>query len=86
MRQTRTRRSQRGRLSAALRASILCVALAGCAHGGVAVKRCSEPTDAEIDDYESIVLADPERPAVRFVGRLIAGCWPEEAEEARQDG
>lgn len=49
-----------------------------------APRRCPEPNTVEIDDYTAIVEAGPDRPAVRWVGRLIGWCWPDEAEEVRR--
>ena len=57
---------------------------AGCVTRIEAVRRCPEPQTAEIDDYAAIVEADPDRPAVRWVARVIGYCWPDEAEEVRR--
>ncbi|MCR9093469.1 MAG: hypothetical protein NXI30_04575 [bacterium] len=46
--------------------------------------RCPAPNTAEIDDYALIVEADPDRPAVRWVARVISYCWPDEADEVRR--
>lgn len=40
---------------------------------------CPQPNTREIDDYAVIVEAGPDRPAVRWVARVIAYCWPDEA-------
>ena len=40
---------------------------------------CPQPNTREIDDYAVIVEGGPDRPAVRWVSRVIAYCWPDEA-------
>ena len=60
---------------------MLCV---GCATTSpVGTVRCPEPNTEEIDDYASVVESGPDRPAVRWISRMIAYCWPDESEEAR---
>ena len=51
---------------------------------GTTPRRCPEPNAAEFADYARIVQAAPDRPAVRWVARVVAWCWPEEAEGVRQ--
>ena len=76
------------RLSRAIRASLCCACFAsvGCAHpGGVAPSVCPEPSWAETASYNRVVESHEYEPAVRWVGRLIAKCWPKLAEEARRE-
>ncbi len=75
------------RLSRALRACLCCVCFAsvGCAHGGVAPGVCHEPNPLEELSWDKVVESGEYKPAVRWVGRLIAKCWPELAEEVRED-
>lgn len=47
-------------------------------------RHCPQPSDVEVDDYELIVGADPDRPAVRWIGRIVGYCWPEHANAARR--
>jgi len=44
---------------------------------------CPMPNTTEIDDYALIVEAGPDRPAVRWISRMIAYCFPNKAEEVR---
>ena len=63
----------------------LLVYSAGCAHEYRAGINCPEPSYVEVGDYEAIVRHRPDRPAVRWVGRLVAYCWPGLAELERRD-
>ena len=45
---------------------------------------CPQPNTIEIDDYAVIVEGDPDRPAVRWVGRVIGYCWPERSDAWRR--
>lgn len=67
-------------LSLALSLSMCC----GCVTTELVGRRCPAPNTTEIDDYAMIVEASPDRPAVRWVSRIIAYCWPDEAEEVRR--
>ena len=83
MRHSNRTRLRRGLLSMGLSLLMLSV---GCAHtGGVAVN-CPRPTVAEIDDYELAIIRGRHESLVRWVSRLVAYCFPEEAEEARRAG
>jgi len=44
---------------------------------------CPRPNTEERVDYEQIVVNDPARPFIRWMGRIINHCFPEEAEFAR---
>ena len=68
-------------LSMALLALLLCV---GCSTPMTHRRRCPQPSVVEIDDYEAVVFADPDRPVVRWVGRLVSFCWPEESNDSRR--
>lgn len=64
----------------------LCVFCGGCAtDGGPAKRLCPVPSDPEIDSYEAVVRSGAYEPHVRWVGRLIAYCWPH-VSELERDG
>ena len=76
------------RLSRALRASLFCACFAsvGCAHhGGVAPSVCPEPSWAEEASWGDVVDSGEYEPAVRWLGRIIAKCWPDLADEVRRE-
>lgn len=54
---------------------------AGCLNSSppVASVHCPRPSESQATDYASL----GDRPATRWVGRLIGYCWPEELEEVR---
>ena len=81
MRQSRKRRTRLVRL---LLAASLLMCFAGCETvGPMADVRCPQPNTAEIDDYAVIVEADPDRASVRWIGRVIGYCFPDESDERR---
>lgn len=83
MRPSKMLRSRLGRLSLALSLLML---FGGCAHlDGASARRCPEPNPIEEADYASVVAHAPDRPAVRWMARVIGYCWPEEAEAARSE-
>lgn len=47
---------------------------------------CPQPNRLEETDYARIVAEGPDRPAVRWVSRVVGYCWPEEAAEVLDRG
>ena len=47
---------------------------------GPGTVHCPQPNTREIDDYAVIVESGPDRPAVRWVARVILYCWPDETD------
>ena len=83
MQRSTKRRGRLARLCLAVSLLAFCAACSASRSGPV---RCPMPNTAEIDDYALIVEVQPDRPAVRWISRLIGYCWPDEAEEVRRDG
>lgn len=76
---------RRRRLARLLLAASLCAFCVGCGASSFHPVRCPQPNAVEIDDYAMIVELDPGRPAVRWIGRVIGRCWPDEADEQRAE-
>jgi hypothetical protein len=61
----------------------------GCATEVFTARRCPQPNEVETRDYIRIVATGYDvstgrhRPAVEWMARVVAYCWPEEAEEVR---
>ena len=64
----------------------LLVCFGACAKPTRVGVHCPKPTEAEIDDYEWLIYkGSPEvRSAVVWISRVIAYCWPDEAEAERR--
>ncbi len=83
MRQGKTMRLRLVRLLLVARLLAFCV---GCAKEPVRVGvNCPMPSQSEVDDFNTIVNADSNRPLVAWNARLIAYCWPAVAQRQRQE-
>ena len=64
----------------------LCLLFGGCVSPTTPdLLNCPQPSALETEDYAQIVSDDPDRHAVRWIGRVVGYCWPEKAEEARKE-
>lgn len=63
---------------------VLLLHCAACSTPTMVSSNCPQPNELEVDDYELIVDADPDRPAVRWIGRVVGYCWPEQANAQRR--
>ena len=79
---TRRRRMTPTRRCLLLTATLSSMFSAACAHDIGAGRHCPMPSTSEIDDYDAIVEAGPDRMAVRWIGRMISYCWPKETIDA----
>ena len=75
MRRSGRRNPSKGAASLAAISLAFCV---GCSTVGVVERPlCPIPSEEEVDDYDELERSGKHRPTIRWVGRLIAYCFPE---------